>query len=71
MDDWISTTQAVRILGVTPATLYRLINDGKVTAYRFGRVIRIKMSDLDAFIESSRVERRQATDRSSVDRREP
>jgi excisionase family DNA binding protein len=52
--DWISTTHAVKTLGVTPSTLYRLINDGQLRAYRIGRVIRIKQADLDAYIESSR-----------------
>ena len=52
--EWISTTQATRILSVTAAKLYRLINDGQIRAYRFGRVIRIKAADLDAYIESKR-----------------
>lgn len=52
--DWISTTHASKSLGVTPSTLYRLINDGQLRAYRIGRVIRIKQEDLDAYIESSR-----------------
>jgi excisionase family DNA binding protein len=57
--DWMSTTQATRILGVTAATLYRMINDGQIRAYRFGRVIRIKAADLDAYIKSERPARRR------------
>ena len=44
------------MLGVTIRTLYRLVDDGALTAYRFGRVIRIKRSDLTTFIESCRIE---------------
>ncbi|MCO8129046.1 helix-turn-helix domain-containing protein [Acidimicrobiia bacterium EGI L10123] len=29
---------------------------GELAAYRFGRVIRIKQSDVDAFIEGARIE---------------
>lgn len=53
---WISTQMAAKYLGVTARTLYRFIDGGQIPAYRFGRVIRLKMSDLDVFIESCRIE---------------
>jgi excisionase family DNA binding protein len=53
--DWISTTEAARRLGLTPRTIYRLIDTGDLVAYRFGRVIRVRPDDLDAFIEASRI----------------
>lgn len=49
---WLSTAAAARRLGITPRTLYRFIDEGDVPAYRFGRVIRLKQSDVDAYIES-------------------
>lgn len=52
---WISTSDAARRLGVVPRTVYGFINDGGLPAYRFGRVIRIRVADLEAFIESRRV----------------
>lgn len=54
--DWLSTADAAKSLGITPRTLYRFINQGDLAAYRFGRVIRVKRTDVDAFIESSRIE---------------
>lgn len=54
--DWLSTADAAQSLGITPRTLYRFINQGDLAAYRFGRVIRVKRTDIDAFIESSRIE---------------
>lgn len=54
--DWLSTADAAQALGVTPRTLYRFINNGDLAAYRFGRVIRVKRADVDAFIEQSRIE---------------
>ena len=53
--DWLSTADAAKALGITPRTLYRFINQGDLPAYRFGRVIRVKRVDVDAFIESSRI----------------
>lgn len=47
---------AAGYLGITTRTLYAFIDEGQVPAYTFGRVIRLKRPDLDAFIEASRVE---------------
>jgi excisionase family DNA binding protein len=54
--EWLSTADAAKALGITPRTLYRFIDHGDIAAYRFGRVIRVKRSDVDSFIEASRVE---------------
>lgn len=53
---WISTKVAAQKLGLTLRTLYAQIDEGNLKAYRFGRVIRLKPDDLDAFIEASRVQ---------------
>jgi excisionase family DNA binding protein len=52
---WLSTAEAARYLGITPRTLYRFIDEGQIAGYRFGRVIRLKQDDVDAFIEASRI----------------
>ena len=53
---WLSTAEAASRLGITPRTLYRFIDEGQVPAYRFGRVIRLKAHEVDAFIETCRIE---------------
>lgn len=53
--EWLSTADAAKALGITPRTLYRFIDQGDLAAYRFGRVIRIKQADVDAFIEGARI----------------
>lgn len=53
--EWLSTADASQRLGVTSRTLYRFIDEGDLVAYRFGRVIRLKKSDVDEFIEARRV----------------
>lgn len=53
--EWLNTNESARRLGITPRTLYRFIDDGKIPAYRFGRVIRLKEAEVAEFIESSRI----------------
>jgi len=53
---WLSTADAADRLGITPRTLYRFIDEGQVSAYRFGRVIRLKAADVDQFIDNCRIE---------------
>lgn len=52
---WMGTTEAAERLGIVPRTLYRLLDEGKIPAYKLGRVIRIEVDDLDAFLEEHRV----------------
>ena len=54
--EWLNTEEAAKRLGVTTRTLYRFMDQGRLPSYRFGRVFRLKMSDLEVFIESCRVE---------------
>ena len=53
--EWLGTPEAAERLGITQRTLYRLIDEGQVPAYKMGRVLRVKASDLDVFLEGSRV----------------
>lgn len=54
--EWVNTDEAARRLGITTRTLYRFIDQGQLPAYRFGRVFRLKLSDIETFIEGSRIE---------------
>lgn len=53
--DWLSTKEAASALGLTPRTLYRLIDEGQLPAYRFGRVIRLKQGEIDSFVSKSQI----------------
>ena len=53
---WMSSNEAAERLGVTTATLYRFIDEGRLPAYRMGRVIRIKESELEDFERTCRIE---------------
>jgi excisionase family DNA binding protein len=52
---WLSTKEASARLGITLRTLYRLIDEGQLPAYKFGRVIRLQENEVDDFIQASRV----------------
>ena len=53
---WLGTQDAARHLGITARTLYRLIDEGEIPAYKLGRVLRLKLKDVEAFLESARVQ---------------
>ena len=54
--NWLSTAEAATYLGITPRTLYRFLDEGRLAGYRFGRVIRLRQEDVDGFIADSRIE---------------
>ena len=53
---WLSTGDAAERLGIALRTLYKLIDEGELPAYKFGRVLRLQQHEVDAFIGRSRVE---------------
>ena len=53
---WLSTQQAADHLGITTRTLYRLIDGGDLVAFKIGRVIRLKQTDVEKFIDASKVQ---------------
>ncbi len=54
-EDWLGVPGAARCLGLHQETTYKLIDQGQIPAYKFGRVIRIRRGDLDEFLERCRV----------------
>jgi len=53
--EWLGTPEAAERLGITQRTLYRLIDEGQIPAYKMGRVLRVKATDLEVFLDQSRV----------------
>ena len=52
---WMSTGEAAEFLGLRTRTLYRLIDEGQLAAFRFGRVIRLTRADVQEFVERCRI----------------
>ena len=54
--EWLGTKEASARLGITLRSLYRFIDEGDLAAYKFGRVIRVKVEDVNRYIESCRIQ---------------
>jgi putative molybdopterin biosynthesis protein len=52
----MSTKDAAEALGITLRTLYALINDGQLPAYKIGRVLRVRRVDIEAYLEGAKVQ---------------
>lgn len=61
-DTWIGTPAAAERLGLDVQDLYRLIDHGRIPAYRFGRIIRLRRADVDDFEPSEQDRRPHDTD---------
>lgn len=55
-DTWLNVDEVAAQLFLSKVTVYRLLHDGGIPSYRFGRAYRVKLADLEAYIERSRVE---------------
>ena len=53
---WLSVPEAAEYLGVGMRTVYKLVDQGLIPAYKLGRVIRIKKEDAEDFLEDHRIE---------------
>ena len=54
--EYYTVPQAAAVLTMSPSTIWRWIEKGKLPAYRLGlRKIRVKKEDLDALIKPARV----------------
>ncbi|MGH9296723.1 MAG: helix-turn-helix domain-containing protein [Acidimicrobiales bacterium] len=52
---WMSTGEVAKYLGVNTRTVYRMIDEGDLVAYKFGRVIRLQEGDVVTFVDRSRI----------------
>ena len=50
----MTVAEVADVLRVSKLTVWRYTESGKLPAYKFGRDLRIKKNELDAFIESRR-----------------
>lgn len=52
----LKASDVARILNISKALAYRLIQHGEIPAVHINNAVRVKSSDLEAFIESCRTE---------------
>ncbi len=46
---WMKPLDAARRLGMPTRELYRLIDEGRLPAYKFGRTVRVLREDVEAY----------------------
>ena len=51
---WLSTADAAERLGIGRRGVEVLVERGELPAYKIGRLVRYRLSDLDEFIETRR-----------------
>jgi excisionase family DNA binding protein len=49
----LTVQDIMRILKISRATAYKLIQSGELVSYKFGRLVRIPPSELDKFIDKN------------------
>jgi excisionase family DNA binding protein len=54
-EDWVGAPALARELGIMLRTLYKILDFGELPSYKLGRVIRIRRSDVEEYLESVRV----------------
>jgi len=53
--EWLGAPAAASLLGIGLKTLYCLINSGHLPAYKIGRVIRLRRTEVIAYVERCRI----------------
>lgn len=53
---WLGTAEAAAYIGVGKVKLYQLVHDGVIPAYRPSRSMRFRITDLDDYLDSVRVQ---------------
>jgi len=56
MEDWLTIEEAASYLKMSVGGIRKYVKNGKLPSYRQGRIIRLKTSDLDAFLSPAPVE---------------
>ena len=62
MDKLLTPEEAAKLLSVATITIYKWANMGILPHYRLERCIRFRERDLQAFVETRRVENEKKTD---------
>ncbi len=50
---WLTVAEVSDKLGLSKMTVYRMINERKLPAYKFGRAFRVKLEDFNSYVENS------------------
>jgi excisionase family DNA binding protein len=57
-EDWTDATTAVKLTGLSRSTIYEMVNDGRLTAYRIGAHRLFWVDDVKKLADAVKVVRR-------------
>jgi excisionase family DNA binding protein len=57
--DWLKATEVAKLLGTTDRTVQRLVERGQLVAYKIGRTLKFKPSDLEKYLERVKIDNTQ------------
>lgn len=53
LDPLLRAADVAQLLAVSRSSAYRLLREGQIPVVKFGEIIRVRRSDIEAFIERS------------------
>jgi putative molybdopterin biosynthesis protein len=53
--EWLTTKEVARFLQLNPRTIQKMVKQKQLPASRIGRALRIRKSDIDAFMNEHQV----------------
>ncbi|MEW6377097.1 MAG: helix-turn-helix domain-containing protein [Thermodesulfobacteriota bacterium] len=60
-EEFLTVLDVASLLNVRPSTVYQWVSSREIPHYRFGRIVRFKRKDLEAWVEGFRKEREDDT----------
>jgi excisionase family DNA binding protein len=60
MKEFLSIKELSEYLGIKPKTLYSWVESGKIPAYKFNGALRFKTTEINAFVNSNKVQPKNA-----------
>nr|BBH95816.1 hypothetical protein KTA_40150 [Thermogemmatispora argillosa] len=53
-DEWLTTNEASKLIGIGPKTVVRMVERGELTGYRVASRWRFKRREIEAYLEAHR-----------------
>lgn len=57
--EWLKAVDVAKLLGTTDRTVQRLVERGQLVAYRIGRALKFKPSDVEQYLERVKIDNQQ------------
>ncbi len=61
-DRWLSVKEICKFMGVSSYTVYRWVETHEMPVHRMGRLFKIKISEIDAWVKAGEASRKQQKD---------